>query len=49
MTEAMKKLQDRIGVGADGHFGKNTAKAIAQHFELSNGMRGVSKYFGGKK
>jgi putative chitinase len=36
MTEAMKKLQDRIGVGADGHFGKNTAKAIAQHFELSN-------------
>ena len=36
MTEAMKKLQDKVGVGADGHFGKNTAKAIAQHYELSN-------------
>lgn len=36
MSEAMKKLQDKVGVGADGHFGKNTAKAIAQHYELSN-------------
>jgi len=36
MTEAMKKLQDKVGVGADGHFGKNTAKAIAQYYELSN-------------
>ena len=36
MSEAMKKLQEKVGVGADGHFGKNTAKAIAQHYELSN-------------
>jgi len=36
MSEAMKKLQEKIGVGADGHFGKNTAKAIAEHYELSN-------------
>ena len=36
MSEAMKKLQDKVGVGADGHFGKNTARAIAKHYELSN-------------
>jgi putative chitinase len=36
MSEAMKKLQEKVGVGADGHFGKNTAKAIAEHYELSN-------------
>lgn len=36
MSEAMKKLQEKVGVGADGHFGKNTAKAIAKHYELSN-------------
>ena len=35
MSEAMKKLQEKVGVGADGHFGKNTAKAIAEHYELS--------------
>tara|TARA_R110001592_G_scaffold11308_4_gene56176 strand:- start:3011 stop:3616 length:606 start_codon:yes stop_codon:yes gene_type:complete len=31
----MRKLQDKIGVGADGSFGPNTAKAIAKHYELS--------------
>ena len=36
MSEAIKKLQEKVGVGADGHFGKNTAKAIAKHYELSN-------------
>ena len=36
MSEAMKKLQEKVGVGADGHFGKNTARAIAKHYELSN-------------
>jgi len=32
----MKKLQEKVGVGADGHFGKNTARAIAKHYELSS-------------
>jgi putative chitinase len=35
MSNAMRKLQDKIGVGADGSFGPNTAKAIAKHYELS--------------
>jgi len=35
MSEAMKKLQERCGVTADGAFGPNTARAIAKHYELS--------------
>ena len=35
MNEAMKRLQTKIGVGADGAFGPNTARAIAKHFNLS--------------
>ena len=35
MSEAMKKLQERCGVAADGAFGPNTARAIAKHFDLS--------------
>ena len=35
MNEAMKNLQTKIGVGADGAFGPNTARAIAKHFSLS--------------
>lgn len=35
MSNAMRKLQSKVGVGADGSFGPNTAKAIAKHFELS--------------
>ena len=35
MSEAMKKLQQRCGVTADGEFGPNTARAIAKHFDLS--------------
>ena len=35
MSNAMRKLQDKIGVGADGAFGPNTARAIAKHYELS--------------
>lgn len=35
MSNAMRKLQDKIGVGADGSFGPNTAKAIASHYGLS--------------
>ena len=35
MSEAMKKLQERCGVTADGAFGPNTARAIAKHFDLS--------------
>jgi putative chitinase len=35
MSEAMKKLQEKCGVDADGAFGPNTARAIAKHFELS--------------
>ena len=35
MSEAMKLLQMKIGVTADGAFGPNTARAIAKHYELS--------------
>ena len=35
MSEAMKKLQERCGVTADGAFGPNTARAIAKHYDLS--------------
>ena len=35
MSEAMKILQGKIGVGADGAFGPNTARAICKHYELS--------------
>lgn len=35
MSEAMKKLQEKCGVRADGAFGPNTARAIAKHYELS--------------
>lgn len=36
MSDAMKKLQQKIGVTADGAFGPNTARAIAKHYELSS-------------
>jgi len=35
MSDAMKTLQAKIGVTADGAFGPNTARAIAKHFDLS--------------
>ncbi len=35
MSDAMKKLQGKCGVAADGAFGPNTARAIAKHYELS--------------
>jgi putative chitinase len=35
MSEAMKLLQMKIGVTADGSFGPNTARAIAKHYDLS--------------
>ena len=35
MSEAMKKLQQKCGVAADGAFGPNTARAIAKHYNLS--------------
>ena len=35
MSEAMKLLQAKCGVAADGSFGPNTAKAIAAHFKLT--------------
>ena len=35
MSEAMKLLQAKIGVSADGAFGPNTARAIAKHYDLS--------------
>ena len=35
MSEAMKTLQARVGVTADGAFGPKTARAIAKHYGLS--------------
>jgi len=35
MSNAMKRLQEKIGVGADGAFGPNTARAISNHYGLS--------------
>ena len=35
MSDAMKKLQTKVGVSADGAFGPNTARAIAKHYDLS--------------
>ena len=35
MSEAMKALQTKVGVTADGAFGPNTARAIAKHYGLS--------------
>ena len=35
MSAAMKALQQRCGVTADGAFGPNTARAIVEHYELS--------------
>ena len=35
MSESFRKLQERCGTVPDGAFGKNTARAIAEHFELS--------------
>jgi putative chitinase len=35
MSDAMRTLQARCGVAADGSFGPNTARAIAKHFDLS--------------
>jgi len=35
MSDAMRNLQTKVGVGADGSFGPNTARAIAKHFGLS--------------
>ena len=35
MSEAMNMLQVKIGVGADGEFGPNTAREICKHYELS--------------
>ena len=35
MSNAMKRLQETAGVGADGAFGPNTARAVAKHYGLS--------------
>lgn len=35
MSDAMKALQTRCGVVADGAFGPNTARAIAKHYDLT--------------
>lgn len=35
MSEALKKLQVKIGSSADGSFGPNTAKAICNHYTLN--------------
>jgi predicted chitinase len=35
MSDAMKALQTKVGVTADGAFGPNTARAIAKHYGLS--------------
>ena len=34
MSDAMKVLQTKCGVSADGDFWPNTARAIAKHYEL---------------
>ena len=36
MSDALRKLQERCGVVADAAFGRNTAKAIGEHFELNS-------------
>jgi len=35
MSKAMRNLQTKVGVGSDGSFGPNTARAIASHYGLS--------------
>jgi putative chitinase len=35
MSNAMKRLQEKAGVSADGAFGPNTARAVAKHYGLS--------------
>jgi putative chitinase len=35
MSDAMKILQEKCGVSADGDFGPNTARAIAKHYDLA--------------
>jgi len=35
MSDAMKALQTKCGVTADGAFGPNTARAIAKHYDLT--------------
>jgi putative chitinase len=35
MSEAMKNLQEKCGVSADGAFGPNTARAIAKFYDLT--------------
>jgi putative chitinase len=35
MSNAMKILQEKCGVSADGDFGPNTARAIAKHYDLA--------------
>ena len=35
MSDAMRELQAKCGVAADGQFGPNTAKAIAKFYQLS--------------
>ena len=35
MSEALRRLQEKIGVTADGGFGPNTARAIAKHYDFS--------------
>jgi putative chitinase len=35
MSDAIKALQTKVGVTADGAFGPNTARAIAKHYGLS--------------
>ena len=35
MSESFRKLQERCGTVPDGAFGKNTARAIAEHLNLA--------------
>ena len=35
MSDALKKLQTKINVNADGSFGPQTAKAICNHYVLN--------------